>query len=853
MINKIPNEQSKIFRVSYIGEFLGDFIHCFNLDLFKRGLSKVGTRVHPHTTGFNPPTDFCSAKLDSGTGGTGPTGFLNKVWTVSEDGIYGSYNKEAFQIGPTGAGNTPDSDILSVGDESGEEIETLVSISGSTIGTMIVNGTGATEMAGQSFKAGGPVEKITVNIAKVGTPVDDLKISIQGDDDGKPDGTPLISKTIVPADMSTSLTETEIEIADFTPSSLSLNTDTHWLVFERTGASSEVNYYIGSLILGGTTDPYERGEYKSFDGTNWNSYGEQDETDLEFPTANKSITGTTGWTDGDNAQSIINDNHYAYATPIGAAYSHAWHNFGFSLPTGPTEAIVSGVEVQTRMSTTRTGGIVEPIYLSLTKDANTKTGNTVWNAATNTVTTFTKGSSTDLWGTSLTASEVNNSNFGIIIDTPTPAPEQYSYRCMWIKVMVYYYIEGEGSFMDVKMAIASKFPASPERIYITTSDDVKFLNAEDGQWESLWQGILEKDPLNEDYPSILKNIGSGGTLLLANENKLHSMIATATSPAEAEENKLIFDSTHYINWLGITNSAVFIGLRHKESAYLPSQIVYYEPYSDRTRIFIIKEGETVGFIKDENCHIIDKKGQLRVFNGSGFQTYNYFPPYYRDEDMVKLPHRNGILSIGDIVKIAWEGQYPDPAGIWVYENDNLYHKHAVSYDNTKSFGSMEIDSLKAVYEKDDLYLGAGVENGSEAIIEGIYSDIDSSASRGHIKTSKMISPEIDNVWQDIVLKYRDGTFVAKQKVEADGLVEGSGATIFNGTWTTTTKFTCADAGFATAVSAGTIKVGDEIIVRKGAASGLLAHITDITGTTITIDSGLVSSGKFTFSVERWQR
>jgi hypothetical protein len=382
-----------------------------------------------------------------------------------------------------------------------------------------------------------------------------------------------------------------------------------------------------------------------------------------------------------------------------------------------------------------------------------------------------------------------------------------------------------------------------------------FIDKEKGQWHSLWKGILQKDPLNEDYPSIIKSLGAGGTLILGNDNKVHTMIATASGPNEAEENKLIFDHTHYVNWMGITNSAVFIGLRHKNSELLPSQICYYEPYAERTRIFTIKEGATIGFIKDENCHILDKSGQLRSFTGAAFQPYYFFPPYHRKEK-ITLPHRNGIKVKDDIIKFLWQGQYPDPAGIWVFEDGNLYHKHSLVFDTLKSFGSLEAD-LKALYHEDDIYLGGKVQNASGGQLEGVYSTLNSvtDSKRGQLVTSKITSSEIDSIWQDIAIKYQDGTFVIKQKEHAK-ITEGSGATAFNGTWTAATTFTCNDAEFVTEVDAENIKIGDEIIVRKGASSGLLAHITNITGTTtktVTIDSGLATTGTFTFSVESWAK
>jgi len=420
---------------------------------------------------------------------------------------------------------------------------------------------------------------------------------------------------------------------------------------------------------------------------------------------------------------------------------------------------------------------------------------------------------------------------------------------------------------DLKAGISLKFLAAYERLYLTTSKDIRFLNEDNGNWQSLWRGILQQDDLNDEYPAILKSLGSGGTLILGNDNKIHTMIATADDTTEVTEDKLIFDPTHFVNWIRVTSSAVFIGLQHKEGELLTSMVVYYEPYVERTRIYQIEEGATMGFIIGDNCHILDKSGQVRQFTGASFTPYQYFPPYYRKEKITKLPHRNGVIVRQGIVKFLWEGQYPDPAGVWVLENGNLYHENSLVFNKTilNSLGAIEVDELGALFEEDEIFMGASVVDGNGSEIKGVYSTAEeqgvsvASGQRTQIVTAKLVSPYIYNIWQDIVLKYDpvdDGKFVVKQKKEAAKITEGSGADEFNGEWTADDSFTCSD--IASDVDGENIEVGDEIIVRKGQGAGLLAHITKISGTTtktITIDEGLaaISSGKFTFSVEKWEK
>lgn len=874
MINKIPNPQTKKFRVAYIGEFLGDFIKTFTINLFPRGKVKLGEKIKPHTTGIDIPSDFYPATIDNGvTLGTGATGPTHKLWAVSDDNVvYHSYQNEAFQTGPTGGFASDEktfegSDLLSVGDETDEPIETTpVLISGSTTLDFILTGDDNNVQVSQSFVANGSLDLIKVNVKKIGTPTDNLKIAIQKGE--TPDGVDLDSTTIDPDDLDTDYEE--IELDDF---DVDLPLGTYSLVFSRTDTDTD-NYFAIEIVTA-TTDTYENGEAKLYDGSNWLTYNKSSNTGYNLPTSNEATTGyASGWTDPTDAQTKAGgDLSYAYANPTGHPflinpYKHSWNNFGFNIPTG---AYILGIAVQARLlfnSNTiplTDGGI----KVTVTKDSETD-NKVVAQTVNNSFTDYVIGDNSELWDTTWSPTEINDSDFGVMLETFSGANTGAYWRCSWLEAKVYYLEndtdvdEDDENFLDAKISVQTSFPQAFERLYLTTTKDVLFNGSETTDWHSLWRGILQKDDLNENYPAILKNLGAGGTLLLANENKVHTMIATATDESESDENKLVFDPTHYINWIGVTNSAVFGGLCHKQSETLPSQVFYYEPFAERIRIFTIKEGATIGFIKDENCHIIDKTGQMRVFTGSSFQVYNYFPPYYRGEKITKLPHRNGIKVIGDIVKIAWEGQYPDPAGIWVYEDDNLYHRNSLVYDadNLNSYGAIELSELRALYESDYTYLGAGVENGVGTDVEGIYSNLTmgsvSDTNRGHFVTSKLISPEINNVWQDILLKYeKDASFVAKQRVEAEGITEGTGAPAFTGTWTSSTTFTSNDADFITAVSDGDVKVGDEIIVRKGASAGLLAHITEIEGDlvskTVTIDEGLATTGNFTFSTERWAK
>jgi hypothetical protein len=857
-----PSQTTKKWIVNYANEFLGDIIRAFNIDLFsKKGFVKTGEKVYPHTTqaditGLKPVTAFCKANIDDGDAGERE----KKLWAVSENKVLKMEDSDfAFEEDESeGLENDTfgeDNDLISVGDEANEDgiLTTPVNIvTGTSIDFSIQLDT---DKFAQSFLATGDFSMVGFEVKKDTSPSDNFVVSIQEDYEGSPSGVNLATYSMAGTDLTTAYVAKTVTLEDFNLTELNLDTEkTYWLVFSRDGSTDVSNFYKINVLYSTLSEVYDRGKVKFYDGTNWNEMDYTDSTEFLFPSANGAVY--TDWTNPSNAHSSNN----SYATHLGIdGGKQDYYTFGAAVPTG---AIIRGIEVKAEAKVSAGSGYINT-WLS-----KGGTESSFRYALINTVEAeYTMGGPNDMWGLTLTPADVNSPGFGVIIRANDNSIT-YSLDCLSLKI--YYQVPGEDPlrYIAIKSSVSTEFPGAEERLYLTTKKDVKFLGEDNGFWYSLWRGILQQDELDPEYPAILKDMGSGGTLILGNGNKVHTMTATATTPTEASVNRLIFDSTHFVNWIRVTSSSVFIGLQHKDGELLPSQVIHYEPYAERTRIFVIEEGATMGFILNENCHIIDKSGQIRYFTGASFTPYQYFPCYDRKEKITTLPHRNGIVVKHGIVKILWEGQYPDPAGVWVLENGNLYHKDSLVFDkvNLNSLGALETEKLGALFEEEDIYLGASVLDGAGNEVQGIYAtakeenvSVDEE-QRAVIVTSKFSGNQLDEVWQDLAVKYlpeEDGEIYIKQKTEPDRVVEGSGAVAFNGIWTNSTTFTCADADFDTKITAGDIKVGDEIIIRKGQGAGLLAHITAISASprTITIDEGLsaISSGTFTFSVEAWKK
>jgi len=81
---------------------------------------------------------------------------------------------------------------------------------------------------------------VSVGLKKVGSPTDDVIVSIQSDSSGFPNGTPIETLNIDGAELSTTQT-TAFALGDITVSLL--DGVIYWIVFDRSGSQDSSNYY----------------------------------------------------------------------------------------------------------------------------------------------------------------------------------------------------------------------------------------------------------------------------------------------------------------------------------------------------------------------------------------------------------------------------------------------------------------------------------------------------------------------------------------------------------------------------------------------------------------------------------
>ncbi|MGL2967295.1 T9SS type A sorting domain-containing protein [Flavobacterium sp. XGLA_31] len=151
---------------------------------------------------------------------------------------------------------------------------------------------------------------------------------------------------------------------------------------------------------------------------------------------NLSGTGTVAWTNSGNI--IAADGVSATAVFSGSSNSNYLQgtNYGFSIPTG---VVVDGIEVIINRKTSAINGgrITKDNVVSIVKNGfiigNNKATTTAWPT---TLATATYGSSTDKWGTTWTAADINAGNFGVAVSVN--ANNSLTASVDYIQIKVYY-------------------------------------------------------------------------------------------------------------------------------------------------------------------------------------------------------------------------------------------------------------------------------------------------------------------------------------------------------------------------------------------------------------------------------
>jgi hypothetical protein len=150
---------------------------------------------------------------------------------------------------------------------------------------------------------------------------------------------------------------------------------------------------------------------------------------------NNADAGAAAWS---NPGNVVSDDGSTASVNSGASTQYLQAtNFGFSIPTGST---INGVvaRVQRMTITSITKDLTVQLIIGGTRTGNDKSSGTDW-PATGSFNNADYGSSSDLWGTSLSVSDVNASNFGLAFRAQRSLGNMYAeVDVIWLDI---YYTE----------------------------------------------------------------------------------------------------------------------------------------------------------------------------------------------------------------------------------------------------------------------------------------------------------------------------------------------------------------------------------------------------------------------------
>ena len=152
--------------------------------------------------------------------------------------------------------------------------------------------------------------------------------------------------------------------------------------------------------------------------------------------ADDNAVGTLTWSNPSNAASS-NDSHATIAFTTNGEISHYLKatNFGFAIPAGATiNGIVVEIERKASNGTRITDNRVR-IVKGGTVGSTDKASATFW-PTSDTVASY--GSSSDLWGETWTVSDINASNFGVVVAADTSVTSAITASIDHIKITVHY-------------------------------------------------------------------------------------------------------------------------------------------------------------------------------------------------------------------------------------------------------------------------------------------------------------------------------------------------------------------------------------------------------------------------------
>lgn len=173
-------------------------------------------------------------------------------------------------------------------------------------------------------------------------------------------------------------------------------------------------------------------------------------------------------------------------------------------------------------------------------------------------------------------------------------------------------VDSPTALVDPDIAILGRIGGSDNLIVTRRTDLSRFnYSVSPTNWKVNWwtdtvvNGGLNQPALSNTDPVILETFGN--TLLIGNGLNVHSIILNNDGTFSVAYQRLVFSGPRVINWIKATKSRIYIGLKSRYGDTFASTVVEYDLINEIVREMEIEDGTSIGFVYNDNIHIIDNK------------------------------------------------------------------------------------------------------------------------------------------------------------------------------------------------------------------------------------------------------
>lgn len=404
-------------------------------------------------------------------------------------------------------------------------------------------------------------------------------------------------------------------------------------------------------------------------------------------------------------------------------------------------------------------------------------------------------------------------------------------------------------------------------LWVTTSSNLANLTS--GTWTTSIMSLTASIP----HPLC---VAWNNLLLVGNGSAINSRDSGGSNTS----NVVTIPDEYRVQWMRSFNKNVWIGTRNLSNGQ--AKVYQWDGSSENFNNEYEVDCQWIysGVSWNGNLYIFTNDGRIMSFNGAGFTEVARLPVYTKiiaensyyfvNGFTLGSVFQRGMAIVDGLVHVlvnsnaSAAGLDEDAtnifsSGVWVYDpNIGMTHKFSLTNSilaSTVDFGQMAFASgggaLAPVFqdptstnvidgaEGGTLVFGGRVDGGATEYYT--FASVTSGENRGFFSTSRIESPEVQESWRYVWLKFEefenseDAILLKYRTKYREGLPFTTDNEV---TWTSSTTFTSTETFFANVVA------GDEVSVVDGKGAGCIAHIASISnnaGTyTVTLDEAITA-------------